>query len=297
MRSEVGSAVKKQSLLLLALAAFVSSASAQSSRWNVSLVGGANIGTPGISPFDIQSGDGSSLTASTTQSFTGLNGAGATQTMTFSGSTTTSSEFGRLRSRTSGTLSNSYYNANNPKYADGNGGVANAGGSPDSLTSLGFAGFDDTLHYGGELQNGYKARYLFHVDGFNSGTGYLADLAVQIGDDTPESFFAYADGYNEATWATVDHEINGIIPESIHVQFSNQVVFDTPNLTDGGTYSGLCDFSSTLTLAGIEVRDANGNLVSGWTVTSDSGTVYPVPEPATFAILAGGLLALRRRRR
>ena len=35
----------------------------------------------------------------------------------------------------------------------------------------------------------------------------------------------------------------------------------------------------------------------GVTITSGSGTIYPVPEPATFAALAGGVAAPLRRRR
>lgn len=76
----------------------------------------------------------------------------------------------------------------------------------------------------------------------------------------------------------------------------------------GQNYSGTSDFSFTATLAGIQVVDAAGNPVSGWTVTSGSGTVYPkitpaaTPEPGvtTFLLATGipaSLLAIRRRRR
>ena len=64
------------------------------------------------------------------------------------------------------------------------------------------------------------------------------------------------------------------------------------------------DFAHTLTWGGFtEVRDANGNLVTSYTVTSDSGTDWSkpvaVPEPATISLVATGLVALgvRRRRR
>lgn len=71
------------------------------------------------------------------------------------------------------------------------------------------------------------------------------------------------------------------------------------------------DFFSTLEWVGIDsVRDAQGNLVTGWSVTSGSGFDYSrsyasqvasVPEPQTYAMLAVGLglvgWAVRRRQR
>jgi hypothetical protein len=60
------------------------------------------------------------------------------------------------------------------------------------------------------------------------------------------------------------------------------------------------DFSHTLTWAGLsDLRDANGNPVEDFSVTSLSGTDYrfaiaapPVPEPATALLWAAGLAAL-----
>ncbi|HUL02435.1 MAG TPA: hypothetical protein VLV16_04285 [Gemmatimonadales bacterium] len=55
------------------------------------------------------------------------------------------------------------------------------------------------------------------------------------------------------------------------------------------------DFAHTLTWGGFtEVRDAQGNLVTNYSVTSDSGTDWskPAPEPATAVLVATGLIAL-----
>lgn len=65
------------------------------------------------------------------------------------------------------------------------------------------------------------------------------------------------------------------------------------------------DFSHTLRWGGIQrVLDASGREISGWTITSASGTDYSVavttvvPEPAAWLLLPAGLgvMALKRRR-
>lgn len=74
----------------------------------------------------------------------------------------------------------------------------------------------------------------------------------------------------------------------------------------GGLVGGNVDFSHTAGWGGItKVTDGNGNIITGWTVTSDSGfdytQPYSVPEPSAFALLAIALpsllLASRRYRR
>ena len=281
-------------------------ASAQFSLSSDAIVGLGKVGGF-IYSLDDKHASGATVSASATHSFTGLDSAGHSQTMDFSGNTVATAEYGRLHSFTTGAVFNSYYNAANTDYANHDAQLNDPNGSPGYLCSLGFAVFDDTLQYGGALQSGYRARYIFHVDGTNSGTGTLADLSVQIAMDTPESFFAGDPGFFAADWVTQDHPVNGVTPQQIHVQFSNQVVFDVNLLAQGQDYSGTSDFSSTLTLTGIELVDANGNLASGWTVTSASGTQYraiqgvAVPEPGTFALLlvsgVAGAGLLRRRRK
>lgn len=295
--------MKIRSIVVLATAAAslcaVPSAVAQSLT-SLSIVGVSNTTSPGTGIHALAQdshSDTSVSTATAAQSFTGLNGAGSSQTMTFQGTTITQATYGGLHSYTTGSLTNSYYNATNPSYVQPDGSI-NTAGSPDSLASLGFAIFDDTLQFGGSLQSGYRARYIFHVEGTNSGIGYLADMAFQIDSNPAESFFSYSPGYSSEIWATQSYLVNGITPQNVHVQFSNQVVFDTFTLDDGQDYTGTCDFSNSLTLVGIEMLDANGDTVdpSTWTVTSGSGTVYtPVPEPATLAL--AGLLLLRRKRK
>jgi len=284
------------SALVLALAA--QSAQAQS-RSAISLVGVANNGY--IYSLDQTSSAGAPTSASVNQSFTGMDGAGDEQTMGFTGQTIASSQYGQLHCYTTATLTNSYYNAGNTPYADPNGDLNDANGSPTTLTSLGFAIFDDILQFGGNLQAGYKARYIFHIDGTNSGDGAAADLGVDIDGHPGDAFFDFDPGSIDTTWATSDWDVNGITPQTIHVQFSNQVVFNTYDYADGTNLAGTSDFSATVTLSDIEVVDGNGNYVTGWTVSSASGTIYPtmqaVPEPCTLLVLGIPALLLRKRRK
>lgn len=91
-------------------------------------------------------------------------------------------------------------------------------------------------------------------------------MGVGIAGNPDESFFAFDPGSYNEIWATQSYDINGITPQTIHVQFSNQFVVDANDVPEGSTFSGTSDFSSTLTLAQIQVVDANGN-----EVTSGSG--------------------------
>jgi hypothetical protein len=268
--------------------------------WSESLVGVTNHVVSGyIDALDFSyHGDNSVSSSAINQSFTGLNQNNVSQTMNFTGTNWAQSDFGRLHCYASGTFTNTYYNASNPLYYNSDTGFTDPNGSPDGVASLGFAGFNDTLHYGGTLQAGYKARYYFHVDGTNTGDGALTDMSFGIKGYNDESFFAFDPGSTDTTWVTQSYDVNGTTPQDMHVQFSNQFTAESWNVADGTNFSGTSDFSSTLTLTGIEMLDANGNQVSGWTVTSDSGTQYgTVPEPTSIAVIAIGALGFIARRR
>lgn len=266
------------------------------STWAASFEGVSNMGYQ-MKTLSSSWTDGSLATAIVDQSFTGLDRSNAQQTMRFTGETRSSANFGRLHVYSQATVENSFYNDNNPVYWNSDTDVTDPNGVPDTMVSLGFAGFNDTLQFGGQLQAGYRARYVFHVDGFNIGQGTLADMSVTIAGNN-EVFFAFNQGYNNEIWATQSYEINGITPQEIAVQFSTQVVNDAWLYDDAITFSGLSDFSSTLVLDHIEVVDANGDLVtSGVTLSSASGTTYNmVPEPGSMLALSLGAVALLKRR-
>ena len=248
---------------------------------------------------DQMANDSSVVSASATHSFTGMDGNGNTQTMVFMGQASASATYGGLHAAASGTIANTYYNVGNTPYIDPYTGNINTDGSPEVLGSQGTSTFSETLQYGGVLQAGYQARFIFHLDGTNSGFGSLADLQVGIADNPMEYFYAEQSGNVSMDFATKDYAIDGNTPQSITIGLDTEFNADLRSIPDGSNIAGAADFSDTLTLTGVEIVDANGNPVSGVTVTTDSGVpVDVVPEPATLALcLPATLLLLFRRRK
>ncbi len=289
-------AVSVLSVASLALWAATSAAPAlAASPYAISGVGINQNGYYNLDLDSAYSSNGAPISSSlTNKTFTGMNRVGAQQTMSYSAVNNASASFYQLHLFASGSVTNNYYNAAN-KPANVNN-VFDPTGSPDGFYSLGFAGFNDTLQYGGALQSGYMARYLFHVDGNNSGYGGKADLSVTIAGHN-ESFFAFDGGSFDKIWATQSYPVNGITPQDVNVQFSNQFTMTCSDFADGDSVSGSSNFSNTLTFAGIEITDANGNHVDGVTVTGESGTTYntSIPEPALLSLAAPLLLLARRR--
>ena len=245
---------------------------------------------------DDYSDTGNPVSITYARDFEGLNGDGNTATMSFSGTAGSSAEYGRLRARASSLLANSLYNVANPKFYDTETNQFIEGGVPDLTGTYGYTGFTDILQYGGELSNGYLARYVFAVDGTNSG---FARLSVRIGDNPTESYIA-PQGQSDLLYSTQSYPIDGNFRQTIEATLQVGAYEFFRTAPDGSTLSQDVDFSSTAKLAAILLFDANGNPVADYTVTGASGTVYPtspVPEPASLAALGLGALALFRRRR
>ena len=293
----------KTAPLLLALALTLAAAplAAAQSRNTSVLVAAAN--EPDLGLFykfaSIESDVGAPVSVSGGHSFTGLDRAGVRQTMTFAGSGFASSEYGRLHSSMNHSIMNLYSNPTNPAYTDGTN--ANEAGSPDQLSVDSYAGFTDRLQFGGEAGFGYTARYVFFLDGTISGDGVAAIFGNVAGE-----FFTLPPLSGAGTYAryltTDSYPIDGNNQQeasfTLTTQFNPRLKF----YTDGQDLASAADFSSTATLAEIQLFDPSGNQVdpSRFTVTSASGTVYntqPVPEPASLAALGLGALALLKRRR
>jgi hypothetical protein len=241
---------------------------------------------------------GSAFTVS--HDFTGRDKLGRTQTMNISGSAWSNTDGTKIHLFGQGTITNTYYNSSNTPYFDG---TLDPDGSPDLLAINGNAGFNDELTYVGLAGSGYKANFYYYLDGTVSGDteAGLNFYTNQSGETfNPRVYHSGSQEFNAITWVTPYFDIQPgntmIINSDFYAGFNTRV----SNYADGTTYSGTADYGHTLELVGMTVVDSNNNLVSGWSVSSASGTVYPtgaVPEPATMSVIGMGMVVLLRRRK
>ncbi len=242
---------------------------------------------------------GQAVSTTGSQSFTGLDSQGHTQTMTLSGTARAQAGYGVLHTYASGQFSNPYYNAANPVYYAGGSGP-NLAGSPQYLDVVGQTLFQDTLTLNPTIDPIVGLRYIFHVEGniteqhgytylaFSSGadsTTFFADITMPTTDwTTPE-------------WNVTPGNSIGISGNFGAVYGANTNYYTTP---EGVDVSGTTDYSNTLLLSSIQLLDAQGNQVNGATYLTASGATYniagatygpaAVPEPGSMALL--GSLAL-----
>lgn len=237
--------------------------------------------------------DGSQVNRNFSDSFEGLDEAGNTQTMTYNSSGMAQADWRILRTRAQGTANNVFYNIQNPPVI-GHEQPYDPDGIPSIVSTNAYAQWWDTLVFGGTATN-YTARYVFDIDGTNGPWGF-SYLKTKIGTGSAEFFQFGWNGYSVTRVVTQPVQIaSGGQRAEIELVSAFQPQFK--QIPSGSTVSGGSDFSSTVTLVGIEVRDAGGNLVTNVSITGASGTAYQaVPEPATLGVLALGLAALARRR-
>ncbi len=305
---------------------FATPASAQlfgpgpSSESSVAYVGAGNLSNDGSGNVAIwptveqYSPTGQAVIATGSQSFSGMDSGGNTQTMTLSGTGQAMANFDVFHASASGTVVNPYYNASNPTYFAGfsNNGVVNNAGSPQYLQVLGQTLFQDTLTLNPTVDPIVGIRYVFHIEGnvIDDQHSY-AYLAFSVGANS--TVFFTSPGMSTADWATPDWSVTPGAPIPIGGNFGAvfQVNTNNPNTPEGQTVNGTADFYNTLDVSSIQLLDANGNQVNGATYLSASGTHYNVlgatygaaaaPEPGSVTLLVGlglsGAACLRRRRR
>jgi hypothetical protein len=231
---------------------------------------------------------GALVTANGSKDFTGLDRSGNTQTSNFSGSSSASSSYGRLRSQATATLTNTFYNSSNA-----------ANGNPNIFVAVGQAGFTDKLTFtGGSILPTHKVRYIYFISGQMSGTECVAALVTNIGASSESVSFNSASGSQIAQYFTTNlYDVSGTFQQDVRTTFLSSFQTNTQFKIDGSTLTGAANFSSTATLTGIEMFDASGNRVTNFTVTSESGTAYStVPEPATFIACGLGIAGILRKR-
>jgi hypothetical protein len=237
--------------------------------------------------------------------FTGLDSQGNTQTMNVSGTAYSSADYGRVHLYGQGTITNPYYNPANPSVVNSDGSF-NPDGSPELLAIHGNAGWNDSYTYTGFEGTGYKVNYYFRLDGDVSG-----DTETQLhfnfsGAGTSgfyDSPLIHTDGaattHIDQVYVTPDYDVVWGEEESVNLDVFSGLSSHLSQRPEGVTIDGEAAFQNTLQLLGVVVKDANGNVVTGYTVQTASGVNYvnPVPEPTTLFILGIGSFAAICRKR
>ena len=238
--------------------------------------------------------DGGFVEASGSTTFTGLDSNGNIQTMSYSGDGMASADYGLLRTQASGSVSNIYYNPDNPPLVEP-GDSINPDGSPSNIQVSAQAVATDTLQFGGSLQAGYQARYQFRLTGVISDPSAFFTMGVTIAGNS-ERYFSPDDfvGNLLEFYGTQSYPVNGSTPQEVRIQVLSSFAPGISSRPEGSSASGEADFFNTIVLERIEMLDADGNLVppTEWTVTAASGTNYPVPEPSGLALLLSLIPAL-----
>ncbi len=231
----------------------------------------------------------------TAHDFTGMDSHGNQQTMTISGSAWSNASYGKIHVHGQGTITNPYYNSANSPYFDG---TLDPNGSPDLLAINGNAGFTDSFTYTGLTGSGYKVNFYFRLEGTVSGD-VEAGLNFSTSDPAGQSFNPRTHVGNEL-WITPYYQVDWNQPLAISADFYAGLNTMVSQHAEGLSYSASADYGNTLELAGMVVVDANGTEVTGWTMSSASGTNYPtgaVPEPSSVLGVALGLGYMIRRRK
>jgi len=232
-----------------------------------------------------------------TQSYSGKDSQGNDQTMVVWGRAYSSSTFGQLKVFGEGRITNPYYNASNPVFWDG--ANINPEGSPDAVAMNGNAGFNDELTYSGLGSGQYKVNFYFYLHG--QVTGEVESGLNFYTNDPSGEFYAPRTTGGNSLWITPWYNVSSSSPLSITADFYGGMNTKLFNVDEGGVRYSKGDYSNTVTLVGMTIKDENDNLVEGWSVNAASGTQYAtgaaVPEPMTVLALGAGLAALARRRK
>jgi hypothetical protein len=243
-------------------------------------------------------------------SFTGMNSTGGTQTMDVTASASAEAAAGVLKSSSSLTITNPYYNAANPIYLDPSFTV-NPNGSPDIIEVDTQAKFDDSLLVD-------AAGTLSTLKVFVSLTGTITDN-TGLGGTYDDPFYTQASlavtdasGHTCTTCGTGNVSGTGTYDQT----FELNIPVTDPNAVDlgilmymynwfspgaltydeSGSYTSTMDFSHTLQITGIQGLDSSGQNVPLNSVMGSAGDYYPiasvVPLPATVWLFGSGLLGL-----
>ncbi len=222
--------------------------------------------------------------------------------ITFSGTTAASVTYGQLHTSASGSVTNAYFDPDNLFFDDE--GNPSADGIPGFYAVQAYAAFHDTLIPLTGFGAAKKTNFFYHITGSFTGMNAIHTLGVTFNGQT-QSITLNSTGSEfptliGQTWATEMFDIpqHGLEFEKsvwVNSQFTLSSVYD--HVVEGENYAGSANFMNTVTLVGMNVYDENDNLLTGWSITSGSGTTYPIPEPGVPMMLALVSLAAGMRRR
>ena len=215
--------------------------------------------------------------------------------MTFSGHATASANYGTLGTSADGLLENSvfqpYFSEDGPP-----------SGPPNVFRVVSLATWKDTLTYQGPSA-GYFSNFVFDLTGSIAGANAVTFVTLQHtnlqNDQTQTQQWSFSDVQDYDTQLVSDPFFSEGSAE-ITVTFQSFYQVFTSNLPNGTTTSGVADFSNTLVLDEIEVKDQSGVEQPETIITGASGTQYrgtSVPEPSTALLAFSGLFLLGCRRR
>jgi hypothetical protein len=291
---------KLKAIALVSVAIFSAAATAQSLQ-SIATVSAGNEQEYGFNSGNIAldfafSGTGSPVNSSFNGSFSGVDDFDNPQTMGVSATAYASAQYGILKAKATGTFTNTFYSSTNATYFNPNTNVVNEEGVPDFFLIAGTNSFTDIFTYSG-LGAGFTVNFYYHIDGKLIGDDPYTNLVItnngnqEIFNATPDINGNVDQVFVTQKYSPVDGQINH------KAQFTSGVSTRVNEYADGSNIMSSADFSSTITLAGMNVYDADGNLASGWSVNSASGTTYPVPEPTTMTILGLAAIAAIKRKR
>ncbi len=250
------------------------------------------------------SSTGGAVSASASQSFEGLNGDGNTDQLNYSGQSSASAQYGVMKTYGSGRLENSFFNSENIDYYSSDTGEVNTLGIPDRFISYGQSQYNDYFQYNspsGNINAGVKVDFWYNIHGTLSGDASYFSILVE-NDGDYDYILLDSDGGTtnvNQTWTTKKFTIGADLAlqhtATLISQFDNM---STEYWENGTLVEGTAAFQNTVTLGGMNLYDANDNLITGWNFTASSGADYgAVPEPATMTILGLAAIAAFKRKR
>ncbi|MGP1310528.1 MAG: hypothetical protein ACTS27_10055 [Phycisphaerales bacterium] len=237
--------------------------------------------------------------------FTGMNGAGDQQTMTYSYDAAAQSDYGVLRARFSHSLTNSFHNPANTRWIDDQ-----TTGVPSYFTGQSFTRFNDdiTVAAAGDAAS---VSFVMRITGEVSSVPLGSFGQIALWRELPSGGTTTFERFNSFEGSgplTVDELVetptfalnNGVVSVGLGLQTWLTMDLTDDGFPDGSDASLSVDAFNTMRIADIIIRDAAGNELDATSIMGSSGLDYLafIPTPGAASLLgAAAAMTLPRRRR